>query len=208
MILKSLKVGRVSDTVWLVFEDGRRLPFNLDLAVGLHLKAGQDIVNMADIEAQSLTHLLVNYSLNQVAISPKVEGLLLPKLNQKARFYIRKYLLGVDPVTSISQAVDYLHSRHLLEESQFVSYFLRRHSHRSSLYIRQYLRHLGISSVLLDNFVVDDSGAINKLIIRKIPRDYFNLDINTRQKLLFSIVRKGFPYHKVKTMIDEYLENR
>lgn len=210
MILTKISPSRSPGSCWLVFEDKHFLFFNLDDVVRYHLKSRQTPPDYPLLEQLSLYHLLLNYALRQIALSPKPQKLISQKLHQKAIFYQKKYKFSTSPDISqtISQLILFLNSRKLLDDNQFVAYFVKKHSRKSRLYIQLALRKLGIDSSLIASLPPEDETALIALVQKKIPLNYLSLDRKLQLRLLSSFVRKGFAYNKVKLAIDDYLQNR
>ena len=82
LTLTNIKASRIPNRVNLVFSDGSYLPFLTDDIIKLSLKKNQSIDNnlLTKITITSLTYLGTDYSLRQIALSPKTEKILTHKL--------------------------------------------------------------------------------------------------------------------------------
>jgi len=139
-LLRLLPSRRTKNRIWLIFSDQLKLPFFADDVVKLGLKNNLEIGDelFGRIKAASLYYLLYNYSLRQIALSPKISQTLSPKLKQKLHFYLRKYQLSGEYLYLVDEIIDKLSSHQLLDEVSFSEHLLRQNRHRS----RQYLYRL------------------------------------------------------------------
>ena len=207
-LLRLLPSRRTNNRVWLIFSDSSKLPFFIDDVVVLGLRTGLDINEelFEKIKSTSLYYLLYNYSLNQVAISPKIEKTLSPKIRQKLNFYLRKYKLSGDYLYLIDQIIAKLSSLNLLDEFAFAKYLLRKNKKHSRQYLARLFSfyHLNLPS----DFQGDDIENIKKILIKKKYLSLNLLENSVKNKLFASLMRKGFAYSDIKTAIDEIDKNR
>ena len=119
---------RTKNRVWLIFSNSLKLPFYADDVLKLGLKTKFEISDdlFEKIKTRSLYYLLYNYSLNQVALSPKIRQTLLPKVRQKLYFYQKKYKLTGDYQFLIEEIIDKLSSLNLLDEISFSHHLLQK----------------------------------------------------------------------------------
>ncbi|HBP50758.1 MAG: hypothetical protein US68_C0008G0079 [Candidatus Shapirobacteria bacterium GW2011_GWE1_38_10] len=207
-ILRILPSRRTNNRVWLIFSDSSKLPFYIDDLVTLGLKAGLDISEelFEKIKTASLYYLLYNYSLNQIALSPKIAQTLSPKIKQKLYFYLRKYKLSGDYSSLIDQVVSKLSSLNLLDEATFSDYLLRKNKKHS----RQYLSRLFSFYHLTfpQDYQSDDVQKIKDLLAKKKFLSINLVEDSVKNKLIASLIRKGFAYSDIKIAIDELGKNR
>lgn len=202
-LLRLLPSRRTNNRVWLIFNDSSKLPFFIDDVVRFALKTNLSIDSelFDRIKTASLYYLLYNYSLNQIALSPKISQTLSPKIRQKLHFYLRKYKLSGDYLFLIDQILDKLNSLNLLDEIAFSNYLLRKNKHRSRQYLSRLFSyyHLSLPSVYENH----DLESIKNILIKK---KFANLNLAenaVKTKLMASLARKGFAYDDIKTAIDE-----
>ncbi|HAX99437.1 MAG TPA: hypothetical protein DCY12_11265 [Candidatus Atribacteria bacterium] len=199
---------RTKNRVWLIFSDSLKLPFYADDVLKLGLKANLDISDklFENIKNRSLYYLLYNYSLNQVALSPKIQQTLLPKLRQKLYFYQKKYKLTGDFQILVDEIIDKLSSLNLLDEASFSEYLLRKNKKRSQQYLSRLFSFYHLTSP--QNTPEGDIQNIKDILLKKKYLS-LNLSDNTvKNKLITSLFRKGFAYNDIKTVIDELSKNK
>jgi len=207
-LLRLLPSRRTNNRVWLIFNDSSKLPFFIDDVVRLNLKANLDISEelFNKIKSASLYYLLYNYSLNQIALSPKIEKTLSPKIRQKLYFYQKKYHLDGDFTYLIDQVIKKLSSLNLLDDVTFASYLLRKNKKHSRQYLSRLFSYYHLS--LPPDFNRNDIQNIKDVLVKK---KYASLNLSensVKNKLLASLLRKGFAYSDIKTAIDELYKNR
>lgn len=207
-LLRLLPSHRTNNRVWLIFSDSLKLPFFIDDVVLLGLKTNLDINDelFNKIKTASLYYLLYNYSLNQIALSPKISQTLLPKIRQKLYFYQKKYRLEGDFTNLIDQIIEKLSSLNLLDDTTFANYLLRKNKKHSRQYLSRLFSYYHLS--LPQSYQSDDIENIKNLLIKK-KYSTLNLSENSvKNKLFASLIRKGFAYSDIKTAIDELNKNR
>lgn len=195
--------------VWLKFDDGSLLPFKVDDVVRLKLSKFSDITPELhqSILIASANYLLLEYSLRQIAISPKTRK----SLTQKLRVYCQKlkykYNLPTELVTPlIDPVVQRIADDGLLDNESYVEHIIRKYPRKSSAELVYLLRQQGI------NYSPSPSSRteiekIKNLIVKKY-RTYNLADYNVKNKLIGNLCRKGFPIEFIKTAIDETTEVR
>lgn len=206
-LVQVLPSRRIKDRLWLIFSDSTKLPFSLDDYIKFSLKTGQEIdsQNFQKLKGTALFYLLYNYSLNQVALSPKIRQTLSPKLRQKLYFYQKKYKLSGDYSFLVEEIIDKLSSLSLLNESAFIDYLLRKNKNRSRLYLEKLFSAYHLS--LPQDYSFNDQNNLQTFLIKK--SHYLNLsDPSVKNKIISSLLRKGFAYSDIKSAIDEFNKNR
>lgn len=206
-LLQVLPSRRTKNRVWLLFSNKTKIPFSLDDLVFLSLKSNTEITPKIyeKIKSTSLFYLLYNYSLNQIALSPKIRQILLPKLKQKLFFYGRKYKIDGDYSSLIDEILDKLDSLSLIDESAFADYLLRKNQHRSRLYLQKLFSLYKLRLPL--NYSYDDSNKITQILLKKTRTQNLS-DPSAKNKIINSLLRKGFAYSDIKISIDEFTKNR
>lgn len=211
--LSNIKASRVSNRVNLSFSDHSYLPFFIDDVIKLSLVKNQEIDSekLDLLINTSLTYLGKEYTLRQIAISPKNEKL----LSQKMRLFFQKTKrkLEIPSDFSVSLIIEAiitdLKSRNLLNESDFVSYFIHKNHHKSQAQIMFLLSQFGIKidpSLVKKLLPQNDLVLIQKFLDKKrISREDL-VDFNNRQKIMASLYRRGFNLTDIKTVIDGYLK--
>ena len=193
-----------SRLVWLKFTGNILLPLSADDYVLMHLRKFEPLTDPLFLEIQSASarFLLTEYSLRQVAISPKVRVL----LSQKLRLYSRKinqryqYPEGL-VISLVDSVVDKIEVMGLLDPDSFVEYYLRRHKKQSSVQNNFFLRQLGITN---NTIATDDLDKIKIILQKKYkPADF--KDYKTKSKIIAKLYQKGFAVNDIKNAIDDYL---
>lgn len=202
-LLRLLPSRRTKNRVWLILSNRLKLPFSLDDAVSLHLSPGLeiDLELFSQLKSHCLYYLLYNYSLNQVALSPKIEKVISPKIRQKLYFYQKKYLLDGDYQYLIDQVIDKLNSQNLLDKLSFAHYLLRKNQHRSRNYLQRLFSYYHLS--LPETYLSHDIETIKNILLKKKYSSLNLLENSAKNKLFASLARKGFAYDDIKTAIDE-----
>lgn len=205
MILQQVRQSKSPEKIYLLFDNGNLLPLKLDDYVLEKLKPGQIITPplFDRLSTLSLTYLLKNYALRQIAISPKIESVLHPKLLRQVSFYFHKFSFSpVDASPIISGVIDYLNQKNLLDPSVYASYLIRRHQGKSRSYLRQLFSHYHLAPSLLPPPTAD-LDKIRILIYKKTKSISKPMDFKTKTRLIGYLTRKGFAYYDIKTVIDE-----
>lgn len=204
MQLLQIKKSRSSDKIWLTFDNGSFLPFKLDDYVLEKLKIG-DSVDFDHLCHLSLKFLINNYALRQIAISPKIGEILLPKLKSQSRYYQKKYnFSNINPDQIINDTIDSLEEKKWLDKDGYAQFLLKKHHKKSRRYLEQLFSYYHLDKSLL---VVDDKNNLKILLLKKINKLSKQLDLSTKNKLMQSMVQKGFAYSDTKSMIDEIISS-
>lgn len=207
-IQKVLQSRRNKDQLYLILSNHQKLPLYIDDFYKFGLKSGQDIneSQFNSLKESSLYFQLYTYSLRQIALSPKIAQILLPKIKQKLIFYQKKYSIQGDFSHLPQEIIDKLESRSLLNSEAYKEYLLR----RFAKYPRSRLRHLFAKYQLdfPDDFQSDDPAKIRKLLTHKKYQSINWSDRAVKTKIMASFFRKGFAYDDIKSVIDEIAQNR
>lgn len=200
MQLLKISPSRSSDKVWLTFDNGSFIPFKIDDVVIYKVKTGL-IDNYNFLCEQSLKFILNNYALRQIAISPKIGAILLPKLKNQGRYYIKKYNLVVtNPDQIVTDVITYLDDKNWLDKSAYAKFLVKKHHKKSKRYLEQLFAFYHLDTALLQN---NDRDIIRDLLVKKINKISNPLDFKTKNKLIQSLSQKGFAYSDIKSVIDE-----
>lgn len=209
MQILQIKKSRSNDQVWLTFDDGSYLPFKIDDVVLEKLKINQE-VDFNRLCELSLKFLLNNYALRQIAISPKIGAIILPKLKNQARYYIKKYLpagrqviLNTDQI--ITEIINYLENNNWLDKVAYAKFLIKKHYKKSKRYLEQLFSFYHLDKNLLIN---NDKDNLKTLLLKKVTKLPNPLDFKTKNKLIQSLLQKGFAYSDIKSVIDEVLTIR
>ncbi|PIU73245.1 hypothetical protein COS78_03395 [Candidatus Shapirobacteria bacterium CG06_land_8_20_14_3_00_40_12] len=208
MILQQIRPSKSSEKIYLLFDNGNILPLKLDDYVLEKLKSGQVITDSLfdRLSTLSLTYLLKNYALRQIAVSPKIETVLRPKLNRQIDIYFHKFSFApIDTQPIITDLIDYLNQKKLLDPTAFASYLINRNPSKSLHYLHQLFSHYHLDLSLLIS-LTDDLNKIKKLIIIKTKSISKPMDFKTKTRLIGFLTRKGFAYSDIKTAIDEIVK--
>lgn len=201
MKLIKVKASKLPSQVWLIFEDKTYLPYSADdwvkqkiaLPIDLSPEQYQQLIDT------SFTYRLKIYSLNQIALSPKIKHDLVPKLKIKAHFLSQKYKISSPNLdTIISTVLDYLEEHDLINEKSYVDYIISKYSHKPQAYISRFLSSKGLRQ---HSIVKDDTELLKDILAKPKYEKLASSDYKTRQKLIASLVRKGFTYDDIKATI-------
>jgi SOS response regulatory protein OraA/RecX len=209
--MKLLKVqkSRNPEKIYLIFKGRPPLPFFLDDYVKEKIKLGLEIDNdyFSKLSYLSLTFLLRSYGLNRLATSPHIKSTLLPKLRRQSIIYQKRWLLKIDSQEIINNLLNYFENHELLDTASFAASLIHRHQKKSHSYLRSLFLHhrLDLSLLPLPQGEVD---KIKKLLEKKIRNLSKPLDFKTKNRLFGFLLRKGFAYDDIKTVIDELLNLR
>lgn len=202
MQLNQIRSSRSSDKVWLTFDDGSFIPFKIDDVVIHKIKIGT-IDNYDFLCELSLKFLLNNYALRQIALSPKIREILLPKLKNQIYYYSKKYTFpSLNGNQIIDQTLNYLEDKGWLDKNSYAQFLIKKHHKKSSQYLNQLFSFYNLDKTLLIN---NDQDNLKKLLQKKLSKLPNPLDFKTKNKLTQSMVQKGFAYSDIKSVIDEIL---
>lgn len=208
LLQRLLPSRRTKNRVWLIFSDSSKLPFFVDDLVVLGLKTNLEISNelFEKIKVKSLYYLLYNYSLNQIALSPKISQTLAPKIRQKLHFYLRKYKLSGEYIYLIDEILEKISSLNLLDENAFGEHLLRKNKKHSRQYISRLFSFYHLS--LPPGFLGNDVQNIKDILVKKKYASLNWAENSVKNKIIASLARKGFAYNDIKTAIDEMAKTR
>lgn len=204
LILTNIKTSRVNNRVNLIFSDSSYLPFFIDDVFKLNLKKGQSInskkLNL--LKEKSFYYLGREYTLRQIAISPKTQK----TLSQKLKIFFRKRNPSYPSSKIIADIISELKSKKLINNDDFIYYFINKNRHRSK---KEIIYRLGQQGIILDpqklNKMIPDNDLI--LIQRFLNKKKINRkdmkNFNYRQKIIASLFRRGFKLENIRNVIDE-----
>lgn len=200
MQILQIKKSLSSDKVWLTFDNGNFIPFKIDDVVIYKIKTGIE-VDYNFLSQLSLKFLLNNYALRQIAISPKIGEILIPKLKNQARYYQKKYSYpDIDSSQIISEIINYLDEKKWLDKVAYAKFLIKKHYKKSKRYLDQLFSFYHLDKSLLTN---NDKENLKSLLLKKNSKLSNPLDFKTKNKLIQSMVQKGFAYFDIKSTIDE-----
>ncbi|HEX8932013.1 MAG TPA: regulatory protein RecX, partial [Patescibacteria group bacterium] len=202
--------------VVLYFDNNFIIPLFIDDYVRIQLKSGFDYDHemLATIVNASLGFLLRDYSLRQIAMSPKTKTILSRKIKMKLNQLLSKYKVPQD-LTPTSDLIDrelaYIESTGLIDNRQYIESYIRRHPQHSKALIIQGLRAQGVS-VTPDELLGFDLGSNRLKIHRLLQKKRFSRELlsdpKSKNKILAFLARKGFSYDEIRSAIDDYLQNQ
>lgn len=205
----NIKTSQINNRVNLVFSDGNYLPFFIDDVIRLSLVKNHELTSeiLDQIKYLSLLYLGKEYTLRQIAISPKTEKILFQKLKIYFVKITQKYkLLSSAPIDStISQIITQLKERQLLNQSKFIDYFVKKNKHKSVVEIKYLLKQQGIDTSSIDIPQENENESIKKILSKKNINREILTNYRQKNKLYASLFHKGFSVSSIKAAIDEYL---
>ena len=207
-LLRLLPSRRTKNRIWLIFSDSSKLPFFADDVVVLGLKTNLDISDelFEKIKVKSLYYLLYNYSLNQIALSPKISRTLSPKIRLKLHIYLRRYKLIGDYIYLVDEIIEKLSSLNLLDDVAFAQHILRKNKKHSKQYLSRLFSFYHLK--LPPDFLNNDIENIKEILLKKKYLLVNWAENSVKNKIIASLARKGFAYNDIKTAIDELIKNR
>lgn len=123
-----------------------------------------------------------------------------------------KLLEGKYPESSVDTAIEYVKSYHYIDDSRYAHNFIAsKASSNSKAVIRNKLLEKGVSKNIIENeislYYEEDplnenieEDLIKQQIIKKCKGNY-NLDYESKRKLIASLYRKGFSIDKVERVL-------
>lgn len=216
MNLVSIKASRIPNRVYLRFSDGKYLPFFIDDVVIHSLRSGMDLDELIfkKIVNVALTYLLKDYSLRQIAISPKTTKILTFKLSLYLRRLTKKYQLALsesEKIELVESNILKLKEKGLINDEEYINFFIKKNSRKSRQEIMFLLKKNGIDTSIIPSEKLNNEGdkdKIKNLIIKKIHNSSDLIDFNNRKKVTAYLIRKGFSYDDVKFTIDDLINSR
>jgi len=209
LTLTNIKTSRVPNRVNLIFSDDSYLPFFIDDVVKLSLQKNQaiDDEKFSQIISTALFYLGWEYALRQVAISPKTQKIISQKLKlfflKTGRKY--KHLIGFKTDQIISTIIDYLNSKKLLNQDDFIKSFLAKNHRKSANQIKFLLSQKGVDISGLKLEKTNDIDSIKRILTKKRVNLEVLKDFKAKNKLYASLFRQGFDISDIKAAIDDYL---
>lgn len=207
MKIEKIIFSKIKDRVFIFFSSKDYLPLYIDDFVTLKLKTNTLLTPLLFriLSRRSLFYLLYQYSLRQIAMSPKIKEILLPKIRQKLYIFQRKYTYSpkINTQKIISRVLKKLNSLDLLNRDIYAQYLVKHNQHKSSYFLRQLF-----SRYHLDNIFLPDRSSDTKLLKKHLYKKLTNiskpLDVKTKNKIIRSLIQKGFAYPDIKIQIDEW----
>ncbi len=211
--IKNIKASRLQNRVNIVFDSGLFIPFPFDQTVRLSLKKNQTLSDdeYRDLISKSGYYLSLGYSLRQVAMSPKTEVIIKPKIKNNLKRLIQKYkldpsLINLDQI--VADVITVLNEKKLLNDSDYFHYILQKNRHKSRRHLQHLLKNQGVNPDLIKNIDTNDQKKILQYLNKKnITREDL-MDFKTKNKIIASLFRKGFSLSDVKTVIDVTLNKK
>lgn len=199
--LIKVKISPVRKLVFLTFTGNLYFPISLDDYYRLRPQQFDH-----QLTHLSLYHLLRDYSLRQLALSPKSTFTLSLKLKKHYYQLLRHYHYHQPPVPNdlIRQIIDNLSSQHLLDDREYANFMVNKHQRKSARHIIFLLHQAGVNystcSDCLSTLHQQDRAKIIKLLpkIAHLPPP----------KQFSWFIRRGFREDSVKSVIDETVVNR
>ena len=195
MQIISIKASKLPNRVWITFSDNSFLPFFIDDVIKLSLAKNQEIdqSNLELITKTALQFVGREYALRQIAISPKVEKIIYQKLKIFFQKFFLKYKISYQNINEIIQEIiDYLNSKNLLNEKNFIEYFTQKNKTKSSRQISYLLSQYNIKTQIQNN----DLENIKKIILKKKNMD--------KLKLKSLLYRRGFNLLDINVAFDDH----
>lgn len=161
--------------------------YNLDVS-----KLSKEDWSLNNCKERSI-YILTNYS--------KTEKQLRDKLKQSGKY----------STEIIDRTIVFLKEHNFLNDKDFANRFIELHKNAySKKVIKQKLLIKGINREILDEVFadneenIDETQVIKRLLLKKCP-DYYekreNMDIKAKQKLYAFLMRKGFSYNLVSSVM-------
>lgn len=206
MIVKTTKPNRSLQAVYIYTDTSAIYILPLVEALKLKLRPGDEITDPSFFEKASLTYLLKEYALRQVAISPKSRHILSQKLTQKLSFYQHKF--KYTEAIALDTILDYLEDRKLLDQKAFARHILYKNKNKPLMYIKQKLKQANVGQEdiqeMLSEVSQDHQIDLLKKHIAKLKLKYQKQpQFVQKQKILASLYQKGFPIDKALSLLDQ-----
>jgi len=211
MQITSIKSSRIPNQVWLTFSDNSFIPFFIDDVIKLSLVKNQKIDQQKfnKIIKACLFFKGKEHALRQIAISPKTEKI----INQKIKIFYRKlflkYKLNVESLILnevVEEIINYLKSKKLLNDQDFINYFIKRNHKKSRHQIIYLLKQSGINQKYLSkisSFQESDIDKIRAYLNKKNINISKITDFKEKNKIKSSLFRRGFNLSDINTVIDD-----
>lgn len=169
-----------------------------------NIKVGE---NLSDEVIREITDLVLTKRAKKRAMNLLLKG---DMTEAKLR---SKLSDGKYPTSVIDEAVAYVKGYHYIDDRRYAMGFIASKSMTDSkTVIRRKLIEKGVSKEIIDScieeFYVDDelnrdveTELIRRLIIKKC-KDISNLEYTEKQKIIASVMRKGFSYYDVEKVLN------
>ena len=111
----------------------------------------------------------------------------------------------------INQTVLRLEKLGLINDRNYCQNYINYKKNKSRAFIRYELRRRGLDREIVEACLIgktdQENQAIRQIIVKKLANNKTN-DWKQINKLISSLISKGFPYHTVKSQIDCYLKKK
>jgi len=216
MQIISIKTSKIPNRVWITFSDHSFIPFFIDDVVKLSLIKNQEIdeSKLELIIKTALQFVGREYTLRQIAFSPKTEKIINQKLKLFFQKTIFKYKLNTNNLNlnEINQhIIQNLKDRNLLNEKDFIDYFVKKNKKKSRQQIIYSLQQFGVDSSFLSLVEFNQESDIDKIkkLLNKKNIDKTKLtDFNEKNKIRASLYRRGFNLSDINNAFDDWLNFR
>lgn len=212
LTLLKIRPSKNGGRVYLYLGGQFTLPLSPDQYVGLSLTKGQEVDTdtLSQIARLSLSFLSWEYSLRQVALSPKTVSIIRRKLKLFLKRTQTKYglnRLSIDTGPIIDKTVERLNTHRLLNPQDYANYYISRHPHKSRHFIESHLRLQGVNLSAVDlsslSPASSDIPKIKKFLSKRFPNLADLSDKNLRDKAIASLYRRGFSLNDIFRVIDD-----
>ncbi|MEI8067483.1 MAG: RecX family transcriptional regulator [Candidatus Shapirobacteria bacterium] len=200
------KNSRFPNRIYIKFSDGLLLPLFIDDLVKLSLNSGKEVSEdeLNIIINLSLSYLLRDYALRQIALSPRSEKSLSQKLKKYIDGRIYKYSIpqnNLDLKDLTDQCVTKLKSQKLIRDSEYIDFFIKKYHNKSKKEIIYLLQKEGLK-IDISQLKASDIDKIKKLIQKKKINSEKLADFKYKNKIMSYLYQKGFSIDDIKNVID------
>lgn len=149
----------------------------------------------------------------QVGKQAKLKALRLLEQMDRTEVQLRRKLKEKGfPEEAVDEAVAYVKSYHYLDDARYAAAYIELKSRtKSRRQIEQGLLQKGIDRQMiadaLEDFGKIDESAQIEALIRKKGLDWEHAEPKEIQKLCQSLMRRGFSYQDIRSVIDKYTRN-
>jgi len=220
-ITKIVGAKKKPNRVLIYLDDEYAFSINQNLLVDFKLFKGKGLEDqdISKILSKDIEKYLLERSFSKVAKRPHS--------NKEIRFFLKKKvedtsywknsnypIICIQEEVIIDNTVKELEKLNLIDDREFAKFLYTSYKDKKSIFeIRRILKSKGISEEIIQNVLPtnqgENSNLIQKLIQKKI-RLLANKDLPIRerkQKIITFLLRKGFQYDKIKTLVSEELKN-
>lgn len=210
-----LQPSKSGNSITVTLNTSARFQLPIDYFVLQKIRVGDELTGdqIDNFTSQSQSHLLREYALRQLAISPKGQAVMLAKLSQALKKINHTYGYKSANTELIPKTIVYLNDKQLINDKDYCLHILRKHKGKSTRFLEYYLKQQGIAETTVQDVLHgrdnnEESDALKKFISKKISR-YQKLPNHTiKSKLLANAFQNGFSLSKAKSVIDELLAKR